>query len=255
MVTEGPASASHLGALYDRVYAALCGTHPNYRFWHFQYLFLRETHAWQQVRMRALKGHVLDVGCGRRPYERWVAKGDSGVTRYTGLDLEAGENVDILVGPDDVWPVADASIDSIIFTQVLEHVADRPHVIGQIARVLKPGGTLLLTVPFIFMAHGLPHDYARFTTAGVRRLFERDFEVCEVAGLGRAGAVIGNLQLTFLDALMNTSRVTRLLKGVLLPFWILYCMLTNATCRTIDAIDATGSYYANVGMIARRKGG
>src|SRR4051794_23849362 len=173
-------AASRLGALYDRVYAALCGTHPDYRFWHFQYLFLKDTHAWQRARMARLSGHVLDVGCGRRPYEAWVPKGAGGVTRYTGLDVTPGEGVDVLVGADDVWPIPDSSVDCLIFTQVLEHVADRRHVLGQMARVLKPGGAILLTVPFIFAAHGLPHDYARFTTAGVRALFEDQYDIEEV---------------------------------------------------------------------------
>jgi SAM-dependent methyltransferase len=171
--------ASRLGSLYDRVYAALCGTHPNYRFWHFQYLFLKETHAWQRVRMAGLSGHVLDVGCGHRPYEAWAPKGGNGVTRYTGLDVTPGEGVDVVVGANDVWPIADHSVDCLIFTQVLEHVADRHHVLGQMSRVLKPGGVILLTVPFIFVAHGLPHDYARFTTAGVRALFEDQYDVAD----------------------------------------------------------------------------
>jgi SAM-dependent methyltransferase len=247
-------NASALGELYDRAYAMLCGTHPNYRFWHFQYLFLAETHAWQKARTAELQGHVLDVGCGRRPYEAWTRKGSGGVTQYTGLDLTPGPGVDILVGPQDRWPLDDASVDCIVFTQVLEHVSNRPHLLSEMARVLRPDGHILLTVPFIFMAHGLPHDYARFTVNGVRSLFEADYEVTEVAQLGRAGAVIGNLLLTFIDTSMNASRVTRIFKGLLLPLWIPLCALVNAISRLIDRLDRTGVYYANVGMIARRKG-
>lgn len=251
---DARSNASALGALYDRVYGMLCGKHPDYRFWHFQYLFLAETHAWQKVKTRELQGHVLDVGCGRRPYEAWTSEGREGVTKYTGLDLAPGPGVDILVGPKDRWPLEDASVDSIVFTQVLEHVSDRTHLLSEMARVLRPGGQILLTVPFIFMAHGLPHDYARFTTDGVRCLFEPEYEAVETVQLGRAGAVIGNMLLTFIDTSMNANRTTRIVKGLLLPVWIPFCALVNGAARIIDALDRTGVYYANVGMTARRKG-
>lgn len=254
MVGFSTSGASALGELYDRVYAILCGAHPNYRFWHFQYLFLAETHAWQKVQTARLYGHVLDVGCGQRPYEAWTRKGPDGVTRYTGLDLVPGSGVDILVGPTDRWPIADASVDCVVFTQVLEHVSDRAHLLSEMARVLRPGGQLLFTVPFIIMAHGLPHDYVRFTVNGVRTLFEADYEIVEIVGLGRAGAVIGNLLLSFADSSMNANRGTRMIKGLLLPVWILFGALVNAVCRVADRLDHTGACYANVGMVARRKG-
>jgi hypothetical protein len=102
------------------------------------------------------------------------------------------------------------------------------------------------------MAHGLPHDYARFTSGGVRTLFETDYEITELSGLGRAGASIGNLALTFIDTTMNANRATRIAKGLLLPFWVLFCAVANAFFRLVDCVDRTGSYYANVGMLARR---
>lgn len=255
MVSPPRASSgqSALGSLYDRAYATLCGTHPDYRFWHFQYLFLAETHPWQRARTAELRGHVLDVGCGHRPYESWTRKGPDRVTAYTGLDLVPGLGVDIHVGPEERWPLADASVDCIVFTQVLEHVSNRPQMLSEMARVLRPGGTLLLTAPFLFMVHGLPHDYARFTAGGVRTLFEADFDIGEIATLGRVGAVMGNLLLTFMDTSMNANRVTRIAKGLLLPVWIPFCALVNALCRVVDCIDRTGVYYANVGMVARRK--
>lgn len=119
--------------------------------------------------------------------------------------------------------------------------------------MLRPGGKLLLTVPFIFMAHGLPHDYARFTTQGVRRLFEADYEIVDVTRLGRAGAVIGNLVLTFIDSSLNANRYSRLAKGMLLPLWIPFCFVVNALARLVDRLDRTGACYANVGLMATRK--
>lgn len=251
-VTQQP-NVSFIGRLYERAYAAICGAHPNYRFWHFQYLFLADTHAWQRQRTAGLSGRVLDVGCGRRPYEVWTNKAEGGVTEYIGLDVAPGPGVHIVVGPEDRWPIEDGSIDCVVCTQVLEHVEHRPHFLSELARVMRPGGTLLFTVPFLIMAHGLPYDYARFTVGGVRSLFEADYDIVELSGLGRVGASIGNLALTFIDTTMSVNRATRIIKGLLLPFWVLFCMVANAFFRLVDFVDATGSYYANVGMIARRK--
>jgi SAM-dependent methyltransferase len=250
---EAQPDVSRLGALYHRIYSALCGAHPQYRLWHFQYLFLAELHPWQRQRMADLKGHVLDVGCGTRPYEAWAGSAPGDITAYTGLDVAPDAKVDIVVGPGAPWPLPAGSIDAVLLTQVLEHVADRAYLIGEIARVLRPGGTLLLTVPFIFPVHGLPHDYARFTAAGIRSLFEANFEIVELHGVGHAGSAIGNLLLTFIDSSLNASRATRLLKGALLPLWLPFCLAVNLVCRGIDRIDDTDAYYTNVAMIAHRR--
>jgi SAM-dependent methyltransferase len=203
--------------------------------------------------MAVLRGVVLDAGCGNRPYEAWLSRGPDHVTRYVGLDIAAGAAVDIVVDPEQPWPIPDASIDGILSTQVLEHVTRLPLTLVEMARILRPGGDLLLTVPFICQAHGLPHDYARFTTNGIRVLFEKDYEILEVIGLGRAGATIGNLWLTWLENSMNGNRITRLLKGLLLPVWLLVTLLTNIICLGIDAVDRTNTHYTAVGLLARRR--
>jgi SAM-dependent methyltransferase len=248
-----PADASSFGMLYQRIYASICGKHPNFRLWHFQYLILRDTHRWQRERMAVLRGVVLDAGCGNRPYEQWLTHGPNHVTRYIGLDIATNPSVDIVVDPEQSWPIPDASVDGVLSTQVLEHVARLPITLAEMARVLRPGGALVLTVPFICQAHGLPHDYARFTTNGIRGLFEKDYEILEVVALGRAGTTIVNLWLTWLENSMNASRATRLLKGLLLPVWLLVTLLANLIGLGIDALDRTETHYTAVGLLARRR--
>jgi len=64
-------------------------------------------------------------------------------------------------------PFADASFDTVLLLEVLEHVADARAVLAEIARVLKTGGVLLLSVPFLYPLHDAPHDYRRFTAPGL----------------------------------------------------------------------------------------
>lgn len=76
-------------------------------------------------------------------------------------------NVDMLADIQRL-PFADASIDGVICTYVLEHVADARACIDEIARVVKPGGHVFVTVPFLFPTHPDPLDRWRWTLDGLR---------------------------------------------------------------------------------------
>jgi SAM-dependent methyltransferase len=74
-------------------------------------------------------------------------------------------------------PIASHAYDSALCAEVLEHV-DPERVVAEINRVLKPGGTVVLTMPFIPFIHADPDDYQRYTPAKLERLLsEADFVV------------------------------------------------------------------------------
>ena len=254
-MSEAAASptSSSLGVLYEKAYAVLCGRHPRQRPWHFQYLVIWHARRWLRPHVEELRGRLLDVGCGDRPYELWVQRGRESVTSYVGIDIHDGPRVDIVIEPDRSWPIDDTSVDCILFNQVLEHVASPHQVLAELARVLRPGGVLLATVPFIYPAHGLPHDYARFTINGIQRMFEQDYEVVEIVPLGRVGTSLATIFLSWIEAGMNSTRATRLLKGILLPIWIIVSLLVNLLGLLLDALDRTQTHYTQVGLLARRK--
>jgi SAM-dependent methyltransferase len=83
-------------------------------------------------------------------------------------------------------PFSDASIDVVLCTQVLEHIPEPMAVLAEIRRVLKPGGTLLLSVPSIFPQHGSPGDYWRYMPQGLQWIL-RDFR--HVTVQGEAGTI------------------------------------------------------------------
>jgi SAM-dependent methyltransferase len=124
-----------------------------------------------------LTGAVLDVGCGRKPYRPLVpAEG------YTGLDIDTPETralgVADLYYDGGAFPCADASFDGVLCSQVLEHVFTPEIFLREIHRVLRPGGWLVLAVPFVWDEHEQPRDFARYTSFGLRALLERTgFEV------------------------------------------------------------------------------
>ncbi|MBN2596851.1 MAG: class I SAM-dependent methyltransferase [Marinifilaceae bacterium] len=114
-----------------------------------------------------MTGKMLDAGCGSKRYRDLFL-----VSEYIGLENEKSFNPDIL-GDIKYMPFEPDEFDSILNNQVLEHVDDTHRVFAEFARVLKPGGHLCLTVPFVSRIHGIPSDYWRFSEFGIRYLFEK----------------------------------------------------------------------------------
>ena len=125
---------------------------------------------------------LLDVGGRGKPYACFFT---SRVACHYVLDVEPASSVDV-VGDARTMPFSDASMDVVLCTQVLEHIPEPVAVIGEIRRVLKPGGTLLLSVPSIFPQHGSPGDYWRYMPQGLQWVL-RDFHSVKV--MGEAGTV------------------------------------------------------------------
>jgi SAM-dependent methyltransferase len=80
-------------------------------------------------------------------------------------------------------PFADATFEQVISSEVLEHLHTPIKAAAEIARVLKPGGRLVLTVPMVYPVHEAPHDYHRFTEFGLYNLFSPHFQDIEIKAL------------------------------------------------------------------------
>lgn len=126
-----------------------------------------------------LSGSFLDVGCGSKPYLDHFIKS----TSYVGLEYESPilqeKKLNVEFTYDGkIFPFQDNSFDSVVSFQVLEHVFEPDVFINEIKRVLKPNGRLLITVPFFWDEHEQPYDYARYTSFGLKYIFEKkDFNV------------------------------------------------------------------------------
>ncbi len=113
-----------------------------------------------------LTGELLDVGCGTKPYAKLFD-----VKSYCGLEIDS-QRTRVLGVADRYYdgqkfPFADNSFDSVLCNQVLEHVFNPREFLNEIHRVLRPGGKLLLTVPFVWDEHEQPFDFARYSSYGL----------------------------------------------------------------------------------------
>jgi SAM-dependent methyltransferase len=125
-----------------------------------------------------LKGRLLDFGCGNKPYRKLFD-----VKEYVGVDIkESGhshknEQIDVFYDGKTI-PFGDNQFDCIFSAEVFEHIFNLEHILKELHRVLKPGGHLLITLPFVWEEHEIPYDYARYTSFGINNLLTRNgFEV------------------------------------------------------------------------------
>ena len=138
------------------------------------------------ILQREVKGRLLDAGCGDVPYYgvyRTLAN------EVTCIDWEASSHgarhVDQPVDLNAHLPFGDAVFDTVLLADVLEHVATPQTLVAELARVLAPGGALIVSVPFLYWVHEAPHDYFRYTEYGLRHLCARaglTVEECEPYG-------------------------------------------------------------------------
>jgi glycosyltransferase involved in cell wall biosynthesis len=133
--------------------------------------WLRSSHRVRLTRdltpqIRKLKGVVLDVGGGREaPLDAaWPLE----VIRYR---VDAFPHVQPrMVGDATMLPIRAGSVDGVVMCELLEHIEQPALAIAEARRVLRAGGVLCGSVPFLFPVHGDPHDFWRYTESALRSL-------------------------------------------------------------------------------------
>lgn len=120
-----------------------------------------------------ISGKTLDVGSGSKPYKELFKN----VTQYIGMDIEVSghehskSEIDIFYD-GKTFPFENSTIDSLVFFEVFEHVFNPEQFLSEIARVVKPGGKCVVTIPFIWGEHEQPYDFARYSSFGLKHLFD-----------------------------------------------------------------------------------
>jgi len=125
-----------------------------------------------------LSGRLLDFGSGRKPWRSLFQ-----VDEYIGVDIaESGHDhhdseIDFYYD-GHVIPFENNSFDSVFASDVLEHLFNLDEMLNELHRVLKPGGQMLVTIPFAWNEHEAPYDFARYTSFGIQSIMEKHgFEI------------------------------------------------------------------------------
>jgi SAM-dependent methyltransferase len=185
---------------------------------------------------------VLDIGCGDKPYEPFFRPYAS---EYVGVDNVERPEVD-LVGSIEALPVADASFDVVLCTQVLEHCDDPAAAVRELRRVVAPGGCVLASTHGVYVYHPVPHDRWRWTHEGLEYLFREHADWCSVSvrpGSGTTACLV-MLGTVYLDIACQRIRMRWL-------GWPVIALL-NGLARVTDAHVALlrdpvpGALFANL---------
>jgi SAM-dependent methyltransferase len=126
-----------------------------------------------------IRGDILEIG--RSVYKGVVPS--KNIVSYSCLDIAAFPDVDFVADIQSMKQVESNRFDTIICTQVLEHVPNPFDAVGELYRILRSGGNLLITVPFLNNYHMEPDDYWRFTEYALKFLL-KNFSHCTVASHG-----------------------------------------------------------------------
>jgi SAM-dependent methyltransferase len=136
-----------------------------------------------------MRGRVVDIG-GKRENKRGTFQPPEQQAQawwYVNLDLTTNPNVYADAGQ---LPLMGQSVDCVICTEVLEHLPRPERCVTEIHRLLRDGGLVLVSIPFLYPVHADPYDYQRFTEDGLRELF-RDFKTVTVYRMGGYTGVLG----------------------------------------------------------------
>jgi glycosyltransferase involved in cell wall biosynthesis len=125
---------------------------------------------------------IADVGAGSAPF-RELFEHVEYVTVDRAESLHGDAHAFDVVASAEAIPLATASLDAVLCTQVLEHLPEPADALKEFGRLLRDGGQLFLTAPLAWEEHETPHDYYRYTRSGLEHLLlETGFEGIEIAG-------------------------------------------------------------------------
>ena len=227
-----------------------------YSYLHPRYLAQRELRRVIETEGPKLLGRLLDVGCGKKPYKELIRN----VETYIGLDVPTtmhGTSKLDVIGTAIALPFREDTFDSILCTEVLEHLPEPLVALEEMHRVSKPGGILLLTVPLSEQLHEEPYDFYRFTKYGLEYLLGKTgWQILKIYERGGGWLELGYRLSSFLYSTIGATRQPsgalqpRLIAG---PLIIAICALVQVIASVLDRIWSLPLSTIGYAVVARRK--
>lgn len=154
-----------------------------------------------------LSGRVLDFGCGAKPYKSLFTN----AVEYIGVDYaseghdHSNENIDFYYDGKTL-PFTDNEFDSIFSSEVMEHIFNPLEILGELNRVLRPGGKFLFSCPFAFPEHEVPVDFARYTSFALTDMLQqKGFRIIKADKSGHFASAIAQMRVLYFRDHVITS--------------------------------------------------
>ncbi|MDR3574523.1 MAG: class I SAM-dependent methyltransferase [Anaerolineaceae bacterium] len=225
-------------------------------FFHPRYLAQHELWSLIESEGFQLTGKLLDVGCGHKPYQSLLRC----INEYIGLDVPSSmhglDQVDV-IGTSMSLPFMENCFDSLLCTEVLEHVPEPMAALREMARVAKTGGLLLLSAPLSEQLHEEPYDFYRYTCHGLIYLLNKTgWNVLNIKTRGGVWLEMGYRFSSFLYTSIGAKRTAngglqpRLVIG---PIVILACTLIQGSAWVLNRMWKSDLSTIGYGVLAQKK--
>lgn len=172
-----------------------------------------------------LEGSLLDFGCGTKPYKIFFVNSED----YIGVDYkiegreERQKEVDVFYDGKRI-PFENQKFDSILCTEVLEHVFNIDELLAEFNRVLKINGKVIITTPFMWEEHEMPYDFARYTTPALQHLYSKHgFNVVDSFKTGNYIEVICQFNINYFKNIFPENKIIK--QVLMLPIIFLFNFL------------------------------
>lgn len=197
------------------------------------------------------KGYLLDLGCGNKPYAEWY---QPLAERTIGCDVVQSDlnKVDVLCEATNL-AFDTNTFDTVFCSQVMEHVYEHAQLLAEANRVLQPGGTIILTVPFCWELHEEPYDFFRFTKHALQNLFtEAGFTNIQIsANGGKWAAAFQMLLNTVYSSFKQKNWRTKLVKIIFIELRL--TLLINKIAIRLDKRHRDDVWTLNYLITAQKK--
>jgi len=192
------------------------------------------------------KGVVLDIGGRDRGYFK---KPKDNVEKWIFADIVKEHNPDIVLDVANMKNMGDKSIDVINAIELFEHVEDIEKGLDECYRILKKGGIMIISVPFLYPIHADPYDFQRWTEDKWRiELEKRGFKIEKIEIMGRFFTVFGDMLKLLIKSLPFGIRH---LSYVLFPIIDLIVLLDNYD-TIIKNMEKLSKYHGGYFIICKK---
>ncbi len=184
-----------------------------------------------------VRGDVYDLGCGEAPYRAFFLKS---ADRYVGVDWTQSFHkilVDVTADLNQPLPIETGVAGAVVSLSVMEHLCEPQIMLNEAWRILKPGGWILVQVPWQWHLHEVPHDYFRFTPFGLRYMFNKAgfINISITPQSGVFTMLVMKVNYTLARLIRGPRPMQLILRVVMSPIWYLGQILAPI----LDRLDPT----------------